>query len=99
MRCRARRAAELLRERHGIIANAGVGEAGTDVASLAESYVDAKTAVRLGGGQADIEIREIADLRVQQLLFSPVARQGRACANRNSGDLPRRAISPRCVRH
>jgi len=42
VRDRALRAAELLRDRHGIVMHVGVGEAGDDVASLAASYDDAR---------------------------------------------------------
>lgn len=75
-RDKARRAAELLRERHGITAHVGVGEAGAGVAALAESYADAVAAVRLGAGGSAIEIHEIADLRVAQVLDS-VSNQAR----------------------
>jgi carbohydrate diacid regulator len=66
----ARRAAELLRERHGITANIGIGEVGAGVAALAESYADATAALRLGVGGAEIEVHEIGDLRVAQVLDS-----------------------------
>jgi carbohydrate diacid regulator len=36
VRERARRAAELLRDRHGVIAHIGIGEAGSGVAALAD---------------------------------------------------------------
>jgi carbohydrate diacid regulator len=73
---RARRAAELLRDRHGIIAHVGIGEAGSGVAALAASCADAAAALRLAPDRAaaGIEIREIANLRVRQLLSSASAR-------------------------
>jgi carbohydrate diacid regulator len=37
VRQRARRAAELLRDRHGVIVHVGIGEAGSGVAALADS--------------------------------------------------------------
>jgi carbohydrate diacid regulator len=70
---RARRAAELLRERHGITVHIGIGEAGAGVAALADSCTDALAALRLGGGGGGgtaIEIHEISDLRVAQMLDS-----------------------------
>jgi carbohydrate diacid regulator len=64
----ARRAAELLAERHGVTVHIGIGERGSGVAALADSYADALAALRLGGGGTAIEIHEISDLRVAQLL-------------------------------
>jgi carbohydrate diacid regulator len=75
VRERALRAAELLLERHGIAVHVGIGEAGFDVGSLADSYADALAAVRLGHDRkrAGIEIHEIANQRVRQLLDSASA--------------------------
>lgn len=73
---RARRAAELLAERHGITVRVGIGEAGADVAALADSYADAVAALRLGGAGTAIAIHEINDLRVAQVLDS-VSNQAR----------------------
>jgi carbohydrate diacid regulator len=72
LRERAARTAALLRERHGVIAHVGIGEVGSDIASMADSYADATAAVRLAHDRASAktEIREIADLRVPQLLGS-----------------------------
>jgi carbohydrate diacid regulator len=72
----ARRAAELLRDRHGVIAHIGIGEAGSGVAALADSYTDATAALRLGPnrGRSGIEVLEIANLRVRQLLDSATNR-------------------------
>ena len=70
VRDRALRAAELLRDRHGIVMHVGVGEAGDDVASLAASYDDAAAALRIGCAGAAVQVCEIADLRVRQLLDS-----------------------------
>lgn len=67
---KARHAAELLRERHGITVHIGIGEAGTGVAALAASYADAVAALRLGRGRAATQIHEIGDLRVAQMLDS-----------------------------
>ncbi|HEV7419700.1 MAG TPA: sugar diacid recognition domain-containing protein [Mycobacterium sp.] len=76
VRERARRAAELLRYRHGIIAHVGIGEAGSGVAALAASCADATAALRLGPDRVGtgIEILEIANLRVRQLLSSTSGR-------------------------
>ena len=73
VRDRARRAAELLCDRHGIVMHVGVGEAGDDVASLAASYDDAAAALRIGCNGPAVEVCEIADLRVRQLLDSTTA--------------------------
>jgi carbohydrate diacid regulator len=70
LRSLARRAAALLRERHGVIVHVGIGESGSGVAALAASYTDAKDAVRLAGDSVGVEIREISHLRVRQLLDS-----------------------------
>ena len=69
---RAERAAELLRERHGVIVHVGIGESGCDVAALADSYADATAAIRLASDRAGtrVEVREITNLRVRQLLDS-----------------------------
>ncbi|MDT7761227.1 MAG: carbohydrate diacid regulator [Mycobacterium sp.] len=76
VRERARRAAELLRDRHGVIAHIGIGEAGSGVAALADSYADATAALRLGPDRAasGIEVLEIANLRVRQVLGSATNR-------------------------
>jgi carbohydrate diacid regulator len=68
----ARRVAKLLRDRHGIVVHVGIGEAGSGVAALADSYADATAALRLGAHRIgrSIEILEIANLRVRQLLSS-----------------------------
>jgi carbohydrate diacid regulator len=73
---RARRAAELLAERHGIAVRVGIGEAGADVAALADSYTDAVAALRLGSSGPAIEIHEITEMRVAQMLDS-VSNQAR----------------------
>jgi len=85
---RARRAAELLRDRHGIVAHVGIGEACTGVAALAGSCADATAALQLGsdGGGTGIVIREIANLRVRQLLSSA---SGRARTRFTSSQLAR----------
>ncbi|MDT5082587.1 MAG: carbohydrate diacid regulator [Mycobacterium sp.] len=72
VRERARRAAELLRDRHGVIAHIGIGETCVGIAALAGSYADATAALRLARHRAGtgIEVREIANLRVRQLLDS-----------------------------
>lgn len=70
VRALAFRAAELLRDRHGIVMHIGVGEAGADVASLAESYDDAAAALRIGCAGPGVQVCEIANLRVRQLLDS-----------------------------
>ncbi|WP_158087134.1 CdaR family transcriptional regulator [Mycobacterium aquaticum] len=75
-RDRARRTADLLGERHGITVRVGIGEVGTDVAALADSYADAVTALRLGPAGTAIAIHEIDDLRVAQVLDS-VSNQAR----------------------
>jgi carbohydrate diacid regulator len=67
---RARRAASLLRERHGVVVHIGVGESGSGVAALATSCADATDALRLGGDSRSADIRQIADFRVPQLLES-----------------------------
>jgi carbohydrate diacid regulator len=66
----ARRAATLLHERHGVVVHIGIGQSGSGVAALAASCADAKDALRLAGDGAAVEIREIANLRVRQLLDS-----------------------------
>src|SRR3954447_7275068 len=66
----ARRAAALLRERHGVVVHIGIGESGSGVAALADSCADAKDALRLAGDSPDVEIREISHYRVRQLLDS-----------------------------
>lgn len=66
----ARRAAALLRERHGVVVHIGIGESGSGVAALADSCADAKDALRLAGDSPDVEIREISHFRVRQLLDS-----------------------------
>jgi len=88
VRERARRAAELLRDRHGIVAHVGIGETGSGVAALAASCADATAALRLGPDHAGtgIEIHEIANLRVRQLLSSA---SGRARARFTSSQLAR----------
>jgi carbohydrate diacid regulator len=88
VRERARRAAELLRDRHGIVAHVGIGETGSDVAALAASCADATAALRLGpdGAGTGIEVHEIANLRVRQLLSSA---SGRARARFTSSQLAR----------
>jgi carbohydrate diacid regulator len=70
VRDRALRAAELLRDRHGIVMHIGVGETGDDIASLAESYDDAAAALRVGCAGPDVQVCEIVDLRIGQLLDS-----------------------------
>jgi carbohydrate diacid regulator len=70
VRSRARQAAELLRERHGVVVHIGVGESGSGIAALAASCADANDALRLASGSTGIEIREIAHARVRQLLES-----------------------------
>jgi carbohydrate diacid regulator len=67
---RARRAAALLRERHGVVVHVGIGENGSDIAALAASCVDAKDALRLTGNSAGIEVKEISHIRVRQLVDS-----------------------------
>ena len=69
LRSLARRAAALLRERHGVVVHIGIGESGSGVAALADSCADATAALQLVGDGA-VEIREISDLRVRQLLDS-----------------------------
>jgi carbohydrate diacid regulator len=69
LRSLARRAAALLRERHGVVVHIGIGESGSGVAALADSCADAKAALQLVGDGTG-EIREISDLRVRQLLDS-----------------------------
>jgi carbohydrate diacid regulator len=69
LRSLARRAAALLRERHGVVVHIGIGESGSGVAALADSCADATAALQLAGDGA-VEIREISDLRVRQLLDS-----------------------------
>jgi carbohydrate diacid regulator len=66
----ARRAAALLRERHGVVVHIGIGESGSGVAALADSCADATDALRLAGDSPDVEIREISHFRVRQLLDS-----------------------------
>jgi carbohydrate diacid regulator len=66
----ARRAATLLRERHGVVVHIGIGESGSGVAALAASRTEAKDAVRLAGASTGVEIREITHSRVRQLLDS-----------------------------
>jgi carbohydrate diacid regulator len=73
VRDRALRAAELMRDRHGIVMHVGIGEAGNGVASLAASYDDADAALRIGCEGPAVQICEIADLRVRQLLDSTSA--------------------------
>jgi carbohydrate diacid regulator len=80
---RARRAAALLRERHGIVVHIGIGESGSGVAALADSCADANDALRLGGER---EIREISDLRVRQL-FDSVSTAARTRFTRSQLDL------------
>jgi carbohydrate diacid regulator len=70
LRSLARRAATLLRERHGVVVHIGIGESGSGVAALADSCADAKAALQLAEGGAGVEIREISNLRVRQLLYS-----------------------------
>ncbi|MDT5237403.1 MAG: carbohydrate diacid regulator [Mycobacterium sp.] len=70
LRSLARKAAALLRERHGVVVHVGIGESGPGVAALAASCTDAKDAVRLTGDSAGVEIREISHLRVRQLVDS-----------------------------
>jgi carbohydrate diacid regulator len=70
LRSLARKAAALLRERHGVVVHVGIGESGPGVAALAASCTDAKDAVRLTGDSAGVEIREISYLRVRQLVDS-----------------------------
>jgi hypothetical protein len=70
LRSLARRAATLLRERHGVVVHVGIGESGSGVAALAASCTDAKDAVRLAGDSTGVEIREISHLRVRRLLDS-----------------------------
>jgi carbohydrate diacid regulator len=88
VRERTRRAAELLRDRHGIVAHVGIGETGSGVAALAASCADATAALRLGPEHdgTGIEIHEIANLRVRQLLSSA---SGRARARFRSSQLAR----------
>jgi carbohydrate diacid regulator len=69
-RSQARRAAALLRERHGVVVHIGIGESGSGVAALADSCADAKAALQLTGQGTGVEIREISQLRVRQLLDS-----------------------------
>lgn len=70
-RSRARLAAALLRERHGVVVHIGIGESGSGIAALTTSCADAKDALRLAGDRGDI--REISDIRVCQLLDSASA--------------------------
>jgi carbohydrate diacid regulator len=70
LRSLARKAAALLRERHGVVVHVGIGESGPGVAALAASCTDAKDAVRVTGDSAGVEIREISHLRVRQLVDS-----------------------------
>jgi len=70
LRSRARRAAALLRERHGVVVHIRIGESGSGIAALAASCADAKDALRLAGDSAGVEIREISHVRVGQLLDS-----------------------------
>jgi carbohydrate diacid regulator len=72
-RSRARRAAALLRERHGVVVHIGIGESGSGIAALTTSCADAKDALRLAGDRGDVEIREISHGRVRQLLESTSA--------------------------
>jgi carbohydrate diacid regulator len=67
---RARRAAVLLYERHGVVVHVGIGESGSGIPALAASYADAKDALRLAGHSTGVEIREISHVRVRQLLDS-----------------------------
>jgi len=46
---RTRRAAALLRERHGVVVHVGIGQSGSDIAALAVSRADAEDALRLTG--------------------------------------------------
>jgi carbohydrate diacid regulator len=80
---RARRAAALLRERHGLVVHIGIGESGSGVSALADSYADANDALRLAGER---EIREISDLRVRQL-FDTVSTAARIRFTRSQLDL------------
>jgi carbohydrate diacid regulator len=73
LRSCVRRAAALLRERHGVVVHIGIGESGSGVAALAASCADAKDALRLAGDSAGVEIRAISHLRVRQLLESASA--------------------------
>jgi carbohydrate diacid regulator len=72
-RSRARRAAALLRERHGVVVHIGIGESGSGIAALTTSCADAKDALRLAGNRGDVEIHEISHGRVRQLLESTSA--------------------------
>lgn len=69
---RARRAAELLHDRHGVVAHIGIGETGVGIAALADSYADATASLRLTHERASgrIEVCEITKLRVRQILDS-----------------------------
>lgn len=69
-RDRARRAAELLAERHGITVHVGIGAVGANVAALADSYADAVAALRLGDAGTEMVIHAITDMRVAQVLDS-----------------------------
>ena len=66
----ARRAATLLRERHGVVVHIGIGESCSGIAALADSCADAKAALQLTEQGAGVELREISQLRVRQLLDS-----------------------------
>jgi carbohydrate diacid regulator len=69
---RARRAAELLHDRHGVVAHIGIGETGVGIAALADSYADATASLRLTRERrsGDIEVCEIEKLRIRQVLDS-----------------------------
>jgi carbohydrate diacid regulator len=57
-----------LRRRHGLTAAVGIGDAAHSVPELHDSYLDASTALRLGGMLGPQPVSAIDDLRIHQML-------------------------------
>jgi carbohydrate diacid regulator len=102
LRSCVRRAAALLRERHGVVVHIGIGESGSGVAALAASCADAKDALRLAGDSAGVEIRAAAagdppqhgDLPARQDFALDRARRPRARGgDRSLSRVPHRGLT------
>ncbi len=73
LRSCVRRAAALLRERHGVVVHIGIAKAARESPLWRLPAPIAKDALRLAGDSAGVEIRAISHLRVRQLLESASA--------------------------
>ena len=73
-RSQARRAAALLRERHGVVVHIGIGESSSGVAALADSCADAKAALQLArlSGENDFPVLRVTLLACCECGFNLV---------------------------